>query len=119
MKRLRSLLFVAVLTVNFSLGDPVQNSGPAIKRTTLTNGLTVILVEKHQLPMVEGLLVVKSGALADPKAKEGLATLVCNLLTKGNFESNPGKTSRAKSMRRAAIFKPEWIGIRLGYLSTF
>ncbi len=83
MKRLRSLLIVAVLTVNFSLGDPVQNSGPATKRTTLTNGLTVVLLEKHQLPMVEGLLVVKSGALGDPKGQEGLACLVCNLLTKG------------------------------------
>ena len=82
MKRLRSLLFVAVLTVNFSLGNPVQNTGPGTKRTTLANGLTVILLEKHQLPMVEGLLVVKSGALADPKSKEGLANLVCNLLTK-------------------------------------
>jgi zinc protease len=83
MKRLRFLLIVAVLTVNFSLGDTVQNSGPGTKRTTLTNGLTVILLEKHQLPMVEGLLVVKSGALADPRDKEGLASLVCNLLTKG------------------------------------
>jgi zinc protease len=83
MKRLHSLLIVAVLTVSFSPGDPAPNSGPATKRSTLTNGLTVILLEKHQLPMVEGLLVVKSGALADPKAKEGLANLVCNLLTKG------------------------------------
>jgi zinc protease len=85
MKRLRSLLIFAVLTVNISLGDPVQNSGPAIKSTTLANGLTLILVEKHQLPMVEGLLIVRSGALADPKGKEGFANLVCNLLTKGTL----------------------------------
>lgn len=49
----------------------------------LSNGLKVILVPDASLPYFSMNLLVKAGAVNDPEAKDGLASLVANLLEKG------------------------------------
>jgi zinc protease len=49
----------------------------------LKNGLKVIVIEKHELPVIAFRLVLKTGAAYDPKEKAGLANLTAGLLTKG------------------------------------
>jgi zinc protease len=49
----------------------------------LNNGLTVLLIESHELPVVEARLVVRAGAAADPPEKPGLAGLTLALLDEG------------------------------------
>jgi predicted Zn-dependent peptidase len=56
---------------------------PAYKKLKLKNGLTVFLMEKHQVPMVSFSFVVRAGAVADPAGKEGTASLTADLLRKG------------------------------------
>lgn len=56
---------------------------PQIQRRRLTNGLDVLVVEHHELPVVTMSLVVKSGSAADPADKSGLANAVANLLDDG------------------------------------
>ncbi len=56
---------------------------PAYKKLKLKNGMTVFLMEKHQVPMVSFSFVVRAGSVADPAGKEGTASLTASLLRKG------------------------------------
>lgn len=56
---------------------------PPIEKTTLDNGLKLIVIEHHELPVVAFRLVLKSGAAFDPAGKAGLADLTAGLLRKG------------------------------------
>jgi len=56
---------------------------PKVDQFTLDNGLKVIVVEKHTLPVVEGRLIIDAGAMREPAAKNGLASLAGRLLSEG------------------------------------
>ena len=51
---------------------------PAVEEFQLANGLRVILVQKHTVPVVEGRLILDAGAMREPAAKNGLASLTWN-----------------------------------------
>jgi len=53
------------------------------KRTVLSNGLTVLHSENHNLPIVMVTLMVKAGQRHELKEKAGLANLTAELLTEG------------------------------------
>jgi zinc protease len=59
---------------------------PEIQRTTLSNGLEILLVEDHKLPLVDMNLVLKSGWAADPPGKFGTAALTAAMLNEGTLE---------------------------------
>ena len=90
-KRWLVLLFFSVAVPQFSTaqGDVgVQNFEPLQKgfvrrRVELPNGLVVLAVEKHKLPMVHIEILVKAGSINDPEEKAGLANLTASLLDKG------------------------------------
>jgi zinc protease len=56
---------------------------PAIKKSTLKNGLAVWLVEYHKLPIVALNMVFQSGADCDPADRSGTATLTADMLDAG------------------------------------
>lgn len=56
---------------------------PSARETTLDNGLRVVAVAQHNLPLVAAHLIVRSGGIADPPDRSGLATLTATLLTQG------------------------------------
>ncbi len=56
---------------------------PAIQTAELDNGLTIYLVEKHDLPLVQMDLSVASGWSADPAGRPGCASLTAELLDEG------------------------------------
>jgi zinc protease len=56
---------------------------PPHEKIVLKNGLTVLLMEKHGVPIVSFAALVKSGAAADPAGQEGLASQTAQLLRKG------------------------------------
>jgi len=56
---------------------------PRVEQFTLGNGLKVILVEKHTLPIVEGRIIVDAGAIREPSSRNGLASLTGRLLSEG------------------------------------
>ena len=49
----------------------------------LPNGLTVLVLERHDLPTVDFSLWIKSGALQDPKDLPGLAKFTADMLREG------------------------------------
>jgi len=56
---------------------------PPHEKVVLPNGLTVLLLEKHSVPMVNVAGIIKTGGLADPAGLEGLASTTAGLLRKG------------------------------------
>jgi zinc protease len=56
---------------------------PRLQRKTLSNGLEILLVEHHELPIVTLNLAVKSGAASDPADRAGLASVTAALLDRG------------------------------------
>lgn len=55
----------------------------AIERWTTRNGITLLLVERHSLPMVQVEVLLKAGSVFDPEDKAGLANLTAELLAEG------------------------------------
>ena len=56
---------------------------PPYQEVKLPNGFTLLLMEKHQVPLVSFSFVIKAGSVADPPGKEGIASLTAGLLRKG------------------------------------
>jgi zinc protease len=55
----------------------------AHEKIVFKNGLTILLLEKHGVPIVNFAAVVKTGSAADPPGQEGLASITAQLLRKG------------------------------------
>lgn len=62
---------------------PREFNFPEFERSKLANGLQIIFARHAKLPTVAFQLVVHSGADKDPAGKEGLASLVTDLLPEG------------------------------------
>lgn len=56
---------------------------PKLQRATLSNGLKLILAERHEIPVVNFWLQVEGGSAADTPATAGTARLMASLLTSG------------------------------------
>jgi zinc protease len=56
---------------------------PKIERRKLSNGLEVLVVQHHELPVVSMNLVIKTGGAADPQDRAGLASMTANLIDEG------------------------------------
>jgi predicted Zn-dependent peptidase len=56
---------------------------PPHEKYVLKNGLTVLLLEKHGVPIINLYAIVKTGSAADPAGEEGLASITAGLLRKG------------------------------------
>jgi zinc protease len=54
-----------------------------VQHLKLSNGLPVLLYEKHEVPLVQMDLVVKAGAVQDPQGKSGLASMTAAMMTEG------------------------------------
>jgi zinc protease len=56
---------------------------PTPQERTLSNGLRVVVVERHTTPITAARLIIKTGGEADPTQLPGLADMTASLLTKG------------------------------------
>ena len=56
---------------------------PEPAEQVLANGLRVIVIPKHTVPLVTARLIVKTGAASDPDNQAGLADMTASLLIKG------------------------------------
>ncbi|MFT7525215.1 MAG: zinc protease [Arenicella sp.] len=74
--------------VDRSTGIPIIGAAPSvsfdtIERTTLDNGLKVILAKRSAIPVVRMRLMVDSGFAADQNSKPGTANLTMQMLDEG------------------------------------
>jgi len=57
---------------------------PEIQRAKLSNGLEVVLAERHDVPMINLSFQIKSGHATDPIGQPGLANFTMSMLTEGS-----------------------------------
>jgi zinc protease len=89
------------------LGPPPKLSLPPVVTRGLPNGLKLMIVEQHELPVADFIMVVGSGATVDPSGKPGLSNLTAAMLTEGT------KTRTSLEIADQIAF----LGIGLGALS--
>ena len=64
-------------------GTPPDLKLPKLQRTTLSNGLKVILAERHEVPLVNFWMTTDAGYAADQFAAPGTASMTSSLLDGG------------------------------------
>jgi zinc protease len=70
---------------------------------TLGNGLTVYVVERHELPIVSVQLRTLAGAAANPPDRPGLAGITASLLTEGTANRSSEEIANQASLLGADI----------------
>lgn len=96
-KRVLLLLLACAVTSGATAGDALaakpwekfdfpelgEITIPDYERHVLANGMTVFLLEDHTWPLVEGQVIVRTGAAFEPAAKVGLASITGDVLRTG------------------------------------
>ncbi len=76
-------LFIAALLCLVGCAHAAGVRVPPFERVVLPNGATLVLMERHDLPLIAFEAVVRGGANADSEGRSGTANLLANLLEKG------------------------------------
>jgi len=69
-------------------GTPPELKLPKLQRATLSNGLKIILAERHEVPLVNFTLAADAGFASDASATPGTANLAMQVLTDGTRTRN-------------------------------
>lgn len=89
---------VLVMTLALLLGyPPAAGSGVAAeiaRKATLSNGLTLVVAERNQLPTIHLQVLIRAGSTRDPARYRGLANLTAETLLQGT------KTREAQTISR-------------------
>jgi zinc protease len=86
MKRAIHLTILFLLVCGPALASRRQTAAlrlPPFSKTQLGNGMTLLLMEQHEVPVVSFNFIVKPGSVTDPLSKDGVASLTADLLRKG------------------------------------
>lgn len=86
---------------------------PPIKEKMLKNGLKVIVVVHHELPVISLRLVCKAGSVYDPPEKAGITQFMANLINKGS------KNLNAKQIADKIDFVGGSLGAGSGWDATY
>lgn len=66
-----------------ALDPPPVLKLPVVQHLKLSNGLKVVLMEKHDVPLVQMELIVMAGSVNDPLEQGGLASMTSALMDEG------------------------------------
>ncbi len=86
---------------------------PVAKQVKLPNGLTVLLIERHNLPLVCATLFTLSGSELNPLDKPGLSSFTANMLSEGTSSRSSAQFSDDTDQIGATL------GSEAGYSSAF
>jgi len=75
-------------TVKPELGELKPVDLPKLKHYQLENGLRVVIVENHEIPIVSVYAVFKAGVVDEPADLEGLARMTTRLMEEGTSSKN-------------------------------
>ncbi|HUJ20639.1 MAG TPA: pitrilysin family protein [Bryobacteraceae bacterium] len=63
---------------------------PEVATFTLSNGMKLYLLEDHELPLVRGYALIRTGNLFDPADRVGLATITGTVMRSGGTKDKTG-----------------------------
>ncbi|MFQ5741275.1 MAG: M16 family metallopeptidase, partial [Acidobacteriota bacterium] len=66
-----------------AVGEPPEPRFPRLQRSTLANGLKVIVAERHTLPLVNFNLLIDAGYAADQLSAPGTASMTASMMDEG------------------------------------
>jgi len=95
--RIRSFLFgVLVAVVVWAPGGPARAGHGLFNPQTFTlkNGLQVVVIPNHRVPVVTHMVWYKAGSADEPPGKSGVAHLLEHLMFKGTKKHKTGDFSR-------------------------
>ena len=84
-------------------GAPPAVTFPALQRATLSNGLKVVLAERHNVPLVNMNLIVDAGYAADQGALLGTAGLAMDMMDEGTKSRNALEISEQLALLGARL----------------
>ncbi|MCP4661530.1 MAG: insulinase family protein [bacterium] len=84
-------------------GESPEVSFPELERTTLSNGLEVILAERHAIPVVSFFLLLDAGYAADQFGIRGTARLALDMLDEGTTSRTALEISDEQSRLGATL----------------
>lgn len=76
---------------------------PVPRQLVLANGLTVLLAERHHLPIVTAHLVVRSGSGSSPPGRPGLAAFTLDMLPRGTGRRTAAQVAGAAAQLGATV----------------
>jgi len=85
------------------VGPAPKFSLPVPEQAKLSNGLTILLVERHNLPFVSATLYTASGSELNPLDKPGLSSFVADMLTEGTAKRSAVKFAEDADQIGASI----------------
>ena len=74
--------------LKYPLLPPLKVPEPV--EATLSNGMKIMLLEDHELPLLSGAALIRTGNLFDPPDKRGLAGLTGEVLRSGGTKARTG-----------------------------
>jgi len=63
---------------------------PEPAEITLANGMRVLMLEDHELPLIRGVAMIRTGNLFDPPDKRGLSQVMADVLRSGGTKTKTG-----------------------------
>jgi zinc protease len=84
-------------------GPPPTASFPALQRATLSNGLQIVLAERHTVPVVYFQLLLDAGYAADQHGIPGTASLAMTMLDEGTRRRTALQISDELAMLGASL----------------
>jgi len=86
-----ALLTVAVVSAQASRAE---STGPDVSHFTLGNGLEVVVVPDHRVPVVTHMIWYRVGSADEPVGKSGIAHFLEHLMFKGTAKNPAGRFSQ-------------------------
>ncbi|MBI4851955.1 MAG: insulinase family protein [Acidobacteria bacterium] len=86
MKYFISLILTLLIFTGFSSAQTTNSNSlklPPYKKVILENGMTILLMEQHEVPFISFNMAIGAGSTSDPIGKEGLAAMTADLMRKG------------------------------------
>jgi zinc protease len=100
-------------------GSAMPLSLPKMQKATLSNGLKIVLAERHTAPVIAFSLLVNSGFSADPPGATGTATLALRMLEEGTPSRDSlkiGEELESLSANFGAGANLDWAAVTLNTL---
>ncbi len=75
---------------------------PKVEQFTLPNGMRVLILENHELPLASGSMLVRTGNLLEPIEKSGLGSIMGTVMRSGGTKKRSADDLNAKLEGMAA-----------------
>jgi zinc protease len=85
---------ILLLALSQILWAQFSFSAEMVRKTTLANGLTLVVAERNQLPTVHLQVLLRAGSSVDTALQSGLANLTAELLLQGTATQEATQISR-------------------------